>query len=136
VLNKWNQKVIEINNKYEKKKLTLDEEKKLIESIRFSHLSHSDLISLSIDPIMSQYKDLILLGLSFRLNAYENANKIENSVKNINYNPRKYLKDQKTYLGNSANPNKIQNSNYQANKSYLNSQLYNQNQSSHVQNLK
>lgn len=55
---------------------------------------------------MSEYKDLILLGLSFRLNAYENANKIENLDKNINYNPRKYIRDQNIYLGNYSHKNK------------------------------
>jgi len=106
VQDKWNDRVDQIKKKFEKRKLTSEEERKLIESIRFSHLSHSDLISFSIDPMMSQYKDLILLGLSFRLNAYENTNKIKNLDKNINYKPRKYLKDQNIYLGNYTNKSK------------------------------
>lgn len=119
-MDKYNNKIISINKKYEKRKLTLDEEKKLIESIRFSHLSHSDLISLSLDPIMSQYKELILLGLSFRLNAYENANKIDDLNQNINFNPRKYIADQNKYLGNYAKKNKMNNFNIQENKYDLN----------------
>lgn len=106
VVENWNNKNISNKNKNIKKKLTSEEERNLIQAIRFSHLSHSDLISLSIDPILAQYKDLILLGLSFRLNAYENINKIENLDKNINFNPRKYLKDQNTYLGNYTNKSK------------------------------
>jgi hypothetical protein len=103
---KWNSINSTIQNKFQKKRLTKEEERKLLESIRFSHLSHSDLISLSIDPIMGENKDLILLGLSFRLNAYESVNKSENTDNKINYNSRKYLKDQNIYLGNFSNKSK------------------------------
>lgn len=116
VFEKWNNNINLIKNKFVKKRLTLDEERNLVYSIRFSHLSHSDLISLSIDPVMTEYKDLILLGLSFRLNAYENIDKIGNIDKNINFNPRKYLKDQNTYLGNYFNKGKFDNDNNRQNK--------------------
>jgi len=58
---------------------------------------------------MNENKDLILLGLSFRLNAYENVNKFENLENKINYNPRKYIKDQNSYLGNFNINNNLNN---------------------------
>ena len=71
--NQWKKHLEEIEKNSQKKKLTKDEEKALIYCIRFSFLSHADLISLSNDPIMQDYKDLVLQGLSARLNTYENT---------------------------------------------------------------
>ncbi len=71
-----------------KKPLTLTEERSLVEAIRFSFLSHSDLLSISIDQNMQNHKDLVLEGLSMRLNTYEKNQKPE-SFK-INLKPRSY----------------------------------------------
>lgn len=105
ILNKWNSKIFEQKNKNNKVKLNKEEERKLIESIRISNLSHSDLISLSVEPIFADYKDLILYGLSLRLNNYESTNKLENNDIVINQNPRNYLRDQNKYLNNYTNTN-------------------------------
>ena len=100
--NNWKNYLIEIENKSHKKRLTKDEEKTLIYCIRFSFLSHADLISLTNDPIMKDYKDLILQGLSARLNSYENTNEPKPL---INLTPRKYLR-----ANNNVNiPNNINN---------------------------
>ena len=108
ILFNWNTKTKESENKLLKMPLTKKEERNLIELIRFSQLSHSDLISLSIDPIMEENKDLILQGLSIRLNSYESNNLIDKLEKSINFLPRLYIKDQKKYLGNfTSNGNKI-----------------------------
>ena len=105
ILTKWNINILEQKNKTKKVKLTKEEERKLIECIRISNLSHSDLISLSIDPLFADNKDLILYGLSLRLNNYEATNKldIENNKININPNPRNYIRDQNKYLDNYTN---------------------------------
>lgn len=101
ILDKYNKSILELNIKNQKRRLSKEQERSLINSIRFRHLSHSDLISLSIDTIMEEYKDLILIGLSARLNYYESSNKEQNIEDNLlNSNPRKYLSDQKSYLEN------------------------------------
>ena len=81
----------ELEQNSKKKKLTKDEEKALVYCIRFSFLSHADLISLSNDPIMGDYKDLLLQGLSARLNTYENT---DEQKPLINLTPRHYLRGQ------------------------------------------
>ena len=79
--------------------MTPEEEKTLVYCIRFSFLSHADLISLTNEPLMKDYKDLILQGLSARLNTYENTSD-PNPL--INLTPRRYLRGQQ-----SSNKNKI-----------------------------
>ena len=49
-----------IKKSSEKRRLTPEEEKILVLCIRFSYLSHIDLIELTKEPIMGKYKDLIL----------------------------------------------------------------------------
>ena len=56
-----------------KKRLTQEEERDLISCIRLSFLPHSDLILLNNEPLMNNFKDLIMQGLSARLDTYENA---------------------------------------------------------------
>ena len=87
--NIWKNHLIEMEKKSLKKRLTPDEEKALVYCIRFSFLSHADLISLTNDPIMKDYKDLIMQGLSARLNTYENTNEPKPL---INLAPRRYLR--------------------------------------------
>ena len=66
-----------------------EEERSLIEAIRLSYLTHSELLSISLDEIMLNHKDLVLEGLSMRLNNYE-KNQKSDSFK-INKNHRKYI---------------------------------------------
>ena len=86
---KWKQHLDELKKDSIKKRLTPDEEKTLVSLIRFSFLSHADLITLNNEPIMDNFKDLIMQGLSARLDTYENAND-KNII--INLKPRKYLR--------------------------------------------
>lgn len=62
-----------------------------MECVRFSFLSHSELLSLSIEPVMANHRDLILQGLSIRLNIYESAPNKPSLI--INMKPRKYIEE-------------------------------------------
>jgi hypothetical protein len=86
----WKLHVENLKNIFIIKPLSKDQERKLIESIRFSYLSHSELLSLSIESIMNDHRDLILEGLSIRLNTYENNNISQLNLK-INLTQRQYL---------------------------------------------
>ena len=55
----WKNKLDKIKDKFKVKILKTEEERVLIECIRFSYLSHSDLLSLSVDPIIQNHKDLV-----------------------------------------------------------------------------
>ena len=77
-------------------------------------MSHTDLISLTNEPIMKDYKDLLLQGLSARLNSYENTNEPRSL---INATPRKYLREQQASnknqnYSNNSNINNDINQNY------------------------
>ena len=102
--NDWKKRLLEIEKNAKKKKLTPEEEKTLVYCIRFSFLSHSDLISLTNEPIMKDYKDLILQGLSARLNTYENTSESRNL---INLKPRTYLRGQQASNQNGNNQNNL-----------------------------
>lgn len=106
-----------IRTKFKKKKLTKDEEKALVYCIRFSFLSHADLISLSNDPIMGDYKDLLLQGLSARLNTYENT---DEQKPLINLTPRHYLRGQQAsnINQNMSKNNLYDNENMNQNRNY------------------
>ena len=100
--NLWKKHLEELEKNSKKKKLTQEEEKALVYCIRFSFLSHADLISLSNDPIMKDYKDLLLQGLSARLNTYENT---DEQKPLINLTPRNYLRGQQATNINQNIPN-------------------------------
>ena len=128
--NLWKKHLDELEKNSKKKKLTKDEEKSLVYCIRFSFLSHADLISLSNDPIMGDYKDLLLQGLSARLNSYENTDKQKTL---INLTPRHYLKGQQT---TNMNQNLINNNNNNNNNNNLyNKNIQNQNQNYDQNNM-
>ena len=65
---------------------------------------------------MKDYKDLLLQGLSARLNSYENTNE-PRSI--INSTPRKYLREQKA---SNKNQNYSNNINNDINQNYFKSQ--------------
>ena len=104
----WKKHLDELKKNCEIKRLTPEEEKMLVLCIRFSYLSHADLIGLTNEPIMENYKDLILQGLSARLNTYENT---EEKKIIINLTPRHYLRGQ-NISRNYINENKFKNKNY------------------------
>ena len=68
---KWNKYLNEFKDSVKKKRLTEDQEKDLILYIRFNYLSHSELVKLTNETIMNEYKDLLLKALSMKLNYYE-----------------------------------------------------------------
>ena len=104
----WKKHLDELKKNCEIKRLTPEEEKMLVLCIRFSYLSHADLIGLTNEQIMENYKDLILQGLSARLNTYENT---EEKKIIINLTPRHYLRGQ-NISRNYINKNKFKNKNY------------------------
>ena len=57
---KWNKYLNEFKDSVKKKRLTEDQEKDLILCIRFNYLSHSELVKLTNETIMNEYKDLLL----------------------------------------------------------------------------
>lgn len=65
----------------------------LIKLIRFAYLSHKELLDLSSSEIIKNYKDLILEGISFRLNPFESSENLKRYT--INLTPRKYKDDSK-----------------------------------------
>ena len=119
--NQWKKHLEELEKNSMKKKLTPEEEKALVYCIRFSYLSHADLISLSNDPIMKDYKDLLLQGLSARLNTYENT---DEQKPLINLTPRHYLRGQQA----SNIKQNISNNNIYNNRDINQNQNYDQNQ--------
>ena len=102
--NIWKKHIEELKQNLIKKRLSLEEEKNLVLCIRFSFLSHADLISLNNEPIMDNFKDLIMQGLSARLDTYENT-KEKNII--INLKPRKYLKQKQEIKNQDINYNNI-----------------------------
>ena len=120
--NLWKKHLEELEKNSKKKKLTKEEEKALVYCIRFSFLSHADLISLSNDPIMNDYKDLVLQGLSARLNTYENT---DEQKPLINLTPRHYLRGQQAsnINQNLSNNNLYNNENMNQNPNYDQNQM-------------
>ena len=106
--NKWKKHLDELDKNSKKKRLTPEDEKMLVLCIRFSYLSHADLIGLTNEPIMQNFKDLILQGLSARLDTYENTSEKKTI---INLKPRHYLRGQQA-SNNYINKNIIKNNNF------------------------
>ena len=117
--NIWKKHIEELKQNSIKKRLSLEEEKNLVSCIRFSFLSHADLISLNNEPIMDNFKDLIMQGLSARLDTYENA-KEKNII--INLKPRKYLKKKQEVNNPNINNNNTNTNNTNIDNKYFNTQ--------------
>lgn len=93
-------------------KLNDSESEQLIKLIRFAYLSHKELLDLSSSEIIKNYKDLILEGISFRLNPFESSENLKRYT--INLTPRKYKDDSKrvqtkSEKGDLNNKNLIRN---------------------------
>ena len=116
ILDNWKKHIETIKLKLKKTKLTKEQEQQLILCIRFSYLSHPELISLTTDNIIGEYKDLILQGLSLRLKTYENT---PENLCLINTQPRKYLREkiENNNINNNNNENNYQNNRYNNNNS-------------------
>ena len=117
--NIWKKHIEELKQNSIKKRLSSEEEKNLVSCIRFSFLSHADLISLNNEPIMHNFKDLIMQGLSARLDTYENA-KEKNII--INLKPRKYLKKKQEVNNPNINYNNTNTNNTNIDNKYFNTQ--------------
>ena len=117
--NIWKKHIEELKQNSIKKRLSSEEEKNLVSCIRFSFLSHADLISLNNEPIMDNFKDLIMQGLSARLDTYENA-KEKNII--INLKPRKYLKKKQEVNNQNINNNNTNTNNTNIDNKYFNTQ--------------
>ena len=117
--NIWKKHIEELKQNSIKKRLSPEEEKNLVSCIRFSFLSHADLISLNNEPIMDNFKDLIMQGLSARLDTYENA-KEKNII--INLKPRKYLKKKQEVNNPNINNNNTNTNNTNIDNKYFNTQ--------------
>jgi len=115
---KWNKYLNEFKDSVKKKRLTEDQEKDLILCIRFNYLSHSELVKLTNETIMNEYKDLLLKALSMKLNYYEEEVTNDDNNKIFNLNPRNAL--------NQKNENRNNTKLYNSEK-YINRELMNNN---------
>ena len=86
---KWKKYLFELKDSTKRKKLTKEQEKELIMCIRFAFLPHNELAKLTNEPIMNDFKDILLQALSLKLNSYEeNQNNEISNNKIFNSNPR------------------------------------------------
>ena len=86
---KWKKYLYELKDSIKRKKLSKKQEKELIMCIRFAYIPHNELVKLTNEPMMSDFKDILLQALSLKLNSYEENQNNEIETKNIfNSNPR------------------------------------------------
>ena len=86
---KWKNYLYELKDSIKRKKLSKEQEKELIMCIRFAYIPHNELVKLTNEPMMSDFKDILLQALSLKLNSYEENQNNEIETKNIfNSNPR------------------------------------------------
>ena len=114
LLNSWKTQIDEIKSSLVKQPITPEQERELILCIRFSFLTHSELLSYSSNPLLLSHKDLVLEGLSVRLNKFEGANEYP---LRINLTPRK------NYITNTSSP---QDQPYQSNNPLINNDINDQ----------
>ena len=115
---KWNKYLNKFKDSIKKKRLTEEQEKDLILCIRFNYLSHSELVKLTNEIIMNEYKDLLLKALSMKLNYYEEEATNDDNNKIFNLNPRNAL--------NQKNENR-NNTKFYSSEKYFNRELMNNN---------
>ena len=88
----WKNTITKLKSSLLKQPLTPEQERELILCIRFSFLSHGELLSYASHPLLFPHKDLVLEGLSVRLNKFEGTNQ---GPLQINLTPRKnYIQPQ------------------------------------------
>ena len=109
---KWKNDLLKLKESVKKRKLSKEEEKEIIMCIKFDNLSHTELVRLTNEPIMNEYKDLLLKSLSSKLKSYEGMGNNDNQEMNMNprfYSPHKNLNDSKNrfyYSDNTFNNNR------------------------------
>ena len=73
----WAKKVVVVHNesldKLKLQRLTKDQRRELFKTIRYSFMSHEDLLGLTVNAVFAEAKDFIVEGLSVKLNSFENA---------------------------------------------------------------
>ena len=148
---KWKKYLYELKDATKRKKLTKEQEKELIMCIRFSYLPHHELNKLINEPVMNDFKDILLQALSLKLNSYEETQNIDNNNSIFNSKPRlcfKKIANNDNNINNNNNVNNM-NNNYQEypnnydiinnnnNQSMPNLQnaIYNQNKNNFNQNI-
>ena len=107
-IEKWKKYLYELKDSTKRKKLSKEQEKELIMCIRFTFLPHAELVKLTNEPVMNDYKDILLQALSLKLNSYEETqnNGIETN-KIFNSTPRLCFQQ----LNNENNINNINSQN-------------------------
>ena len=66
---KWKKYLYELKDSTKRKKLNNEQEKELIMCIRFAFLPHYELNKLINEPVMNDFKDILLQALSLKLNS-------------------------------------------------------------------
>ncbi len=140
---KWRKYLYELKESNKRKKIDKEQEKELISCIRFNYLPHSELVKLTNEPIMNDYKDLLLQALSLKLYSYEENQSNDINNKLLNSKPRNCLKAiNKSMLSNTNNNiNALNNNNFDItnNKSmpnpnnfYFQKKIFNNDNNNHI----
>ena len=143
VKEKWRKYLYELKESNKKKRIDKEQEKELISCIRFNYLPHSELVKLTNEPIMNDYKDLLLQALSLKLYSYEENQSNDINNKLLNSKPRNCLKAiNKSMLSNTNNNiNALNNNNFDItnNKSmpnpnnfYFQKKIFNNDNNNHI----
>lgn len=139
------EKINKLKEIIKKIKLTPEQERELILCIRFSFLTHKELLSITNSETLKDSKDLLLEGISIRLNPYESvenqntykinllARKYSNLVAYTDskqrFNPVKSYDDNNFKMGNSVKQPQqqlgVQGSQAFGNSNYQSQQMYN-----------
>ncbi len=123
---KWKKYLNELKDSVKKRELSKEEEKELILCIRFNFLPHTELVRLINEPVMNEYKDLLLNAMSLKLNSYEETQNNEKSI--FNLNPRHYQnQENKEKDNNNINNDINRNNRYNNNLYYLQNVFMNKN---------
>ena len=137
---KWKKYLYELKDSTKRKKLNNEQEKELIMCIRFAFLPHYELNKLINEPVMNDFKDILLQALSLKLNSYETQN-IENNNNIFNSKPRLCYKTNEN-INNNMNNNmefELQNNydmvNYNQSMPNLQTKFYNKNKNSFNQSI-
>ena len=140
---KWKKYLYELKDSTKRKKLSKEQEKELIMCIRFSYLPHTELTKLISEPVMSEFKDILLQALSLKLNSYEGTQNNLIDTKIFNSSPRLCYQNIDNNNNNNLNNNDFNQQNindYNINQSMpnpnnLNNPNYFNNKNSFIKNI-
>ena len=140
---KWKKYLYELKDSTKRKKLSKEQEKELIMCIRFSYLPHTELTKLINEPVMSEFKDILLQALSLKLNSYEGTQNNLIDTKIFNSTPRLCYQNIDNNNNNNLNNNDFNQQNindYNINQSMpnpnnLNNPNYFNNKNSFIKNI-